>query len=104
MTVPLLLDRGCVTRLADGLRKADELPYHLLQAAQWQELAAALAEIDVFVQLYNKRRKYELIAFWREAIGRKGAEPGTMYLVNVAFARTAPSTEELAEVTSKART
>lgn len=46
-----------------GKRQADELPLLLIGASRWTELVNALASVQIFLSLYNKRRKFELIAY-----------------------------------------
>lgn len=48
---------------AKGARQADELPLLLIAAGEWTELVRTLTLPAVFLALYNKRRKFELIAY-----------------------------------------
>jgi nephrocystin-3 len=45
-------------------RKSDELPWLLYRMQEWARLKACLTDLQVFLQLYNPSRKYELKSFW----------------------------------------
>ena len=58
-------------------RKVDEYPYQLQNAEQWQGLADALSDLDVFEYAWDKDRKYEWMGYWRSLEGR--FEPAPYY-------------------------
>jgi len=57
--------------------KLDEYPYQLQHAEDWQSLAVALSDLDLFVYAWNYGRKYEWMTYWHSLQGR--FEPGICY-------------------------
>eukprot|EP01114_Cavostelium_apophysatum_P012931 TRINITY_DN3020_c0_g2_i1.p1 TRINITY_DN3020_c0_g2~~TRINITY_DN3020_c0_g2_i1.p1 ORF type:complete len:1203 (-),score=303.44 TRINITY_DN3020_c0_g2_i1:33-3641(-) len=45
-------------------RKAEELPYHLCITQTWSRLKTCLCDIDLFMLLSHKSKKYELKGYW----------------------------------------
>ena len=58
-------------------RRLDEYAYQLQRAEAWPELAAALADPDLFRYAWDRERKYEWMGYWRALEER--ADPGARY-------------------------
>jgi len=64
-------------------------------------VAEAFSDIEVFMSLYNKRRKYELLGEWLRLKGEHGLDAGVMYVAAVQrFRDSRPLADRLAKVTS----
>jgi nephrocystin-3 len=46
--------------------KVEELPYQLLHAHQYDQLAECLSDMQIFERLYTTADKYDLFHYWRE--------------------------------------
>ncbi len=46
-------------------RKADELPWQLAKAEEWERLRDCLVRFDVFMNLSNRNREMDLIGYWK---------------------------------------
>jgi tetratricopeptide (TPR) repeat protein len=51
-------------KCVDVTRKADELPWHLEKTENWPSLKNCVTDIPVFLKLYSRQRKFELIRYW----------------------------------------
>ena len=64
-------------RTAPTDRKLEELPYQLRQAGDWEGLAAALGDLDLFAEARAAGREVEWMGYWRDLEGR--SEPWRVY-------------------------
>jgi tetratricopeptide (TPR) repeat protein len=64
-----------------NLRKVDEYPYQLQHAEQWEALASAISDLDLFDYAFRHNREYEFMEYWRSLEGRFA--PGSCYQATV---------------------
>ena len=58
-------------------RKLDEYPYHLQHVEEWEALAKALSDSELFAYAWDRKREYEWISYWLALKGR--IDPGEFY-------------------------
>lgn len=72
-------------------RKIEELPWHLTQCRQWEELRATLVFLPNFQLLYTKEYKIELFSLWQMLIEGPSLICGANQIQNQDFCKNPPS-------------
>jgi len=82
-------------------RKADELPWLYMVSNNLSGVYSALTDIEIFVRLYTKRAKFELIRYWLQ-LTNYGYDSGLSYYDMITnYAQTRPSADKLAKYYAK---
>ncbi len=77
-------------------RKADELPWQLFQAEEWERLKGVLTEMEIFLVYMRTRDKYELMPYWR-SLEEKGHDMEQAYMAGLAsYEKRSPADRDLA--------
>ena len=78
-------------------RKVDELPWQLCQAESWERLKDCVINLDLFLKLKTKEKRYELMGYWLAMDDRFDMVKEYTYSLNQ-YQQCQPANETLARV------